>query len=118
MVYLAQSRPEAALAEMQQEKGDLWRRYGFSLVYHALRRHKEADATLSEFVKGYQQIAAFQIAEVYAYRGEVDRAFEWLERAFAQRDSGLSQIKGDPHFKPLERDPRYTALLEKMHLPL
>jgi hypothetical protein len=52
------------------------------------------------------------------YRGEVDRAFEWLERAYAQRDSGLSQIKGHPHFKRLERDPRYAALLEKMHLPL
>ena len=57
-------------------------------------------------------------AEVYAYRGEVDRAFEWLERAYGQRDSGLSQIKGDPHFQWLERDPRYTALLEKMRLPL
>jgi tetratricopeptide (TPR) repeat protein len=93
-------------------------RYGFSLVYYALGRHKEADATLSEFVKNYRQTAAFQIAEVYAVRGEVDRAFEWLERAYAQRDSGLSQIKGQPHFKRLERDPRYAALLEKMHLPL
>ena len=118
LVQLAQSRPEAALAEMQQEKGDLWRRYGFSLVYYALRRHKEADLALSEFVTNYQHTAAFQIAEVYAERGEVDRAFEWLERAYAQRDSGLSQIKGQPHFKRLERDRRYAALLEKMRLPL
>jgi len=118
LVYLAQSHPEAALAEMQQEKGDLWRRYGFSLVYYALGRHKEADGMLSEFVQNYQHTAAFQIAEVYAYRGDVDRAFEWLERAYAQRDSGLSQIKGHPYFKRLERDPRYAALLEKMRLPL
>lgn len=68
LVYLAQSRPEAALAEIEQEKADLWRRYGFSLVYYALGRHKEADATLSEFVKNYQHTAAFQIAEVYAER--------------------------------------------------
>jgi serine/threonine protein kinase/Tfp pilus assembly protein PilF len=118
LVYLAQSRQEAALAEMQQEKADLWRHYGFSLVYHAVGRHNEADATLSDFVKNYQHTAAFQIAEVYAVRGEVDRAFEWLERAYAQRDSGLSQLKGQPHFKRLERDPRYAALLEKMRLPL
>jgi serine/threonine protein kinase/Flp pilus assembly protein TadD len=117
LVYLAQSRPKAALAEMVQEKRDLWRRYGFSLVYYALGRHKEADETLSEFVKSYQHTAAFQIAEVYAHRGEVNRSFEWLERAYAQRDSGLSQIISDPHFKRLERDPRYAALLEKMHLP-
>ncbi len=118
LVYLAQSRPEAALAEMQQEKRDLWRRYGFSLLYSALGRQKEADATLSEFVRHYQDKAAYQIAEVYASRGEVDRAFEWLERAYAQRDSGLSQLKGNPRFKRLESDPRYAALLEKMHLPL
>jgi TolB-like protein/Tfp pilus assembly protein PilF/predicted Ser/Thr protein kinase len=117
LVYLAQSRPEAALAEMQQEKGDLWRLYGLSLLYYALGRHKEADATLSEFVRKYQQTAAFQIAEVYADRGEVDRAFEWLELAYAQRDSGLSQIKGDPHLKRLKHDPRYAALLEKLRLP-
>ena len=118
LVYLAQSRPEAALAEMKQEKRDLWQRYGFSLVYYALGRQREADATLSELVKNYTDTAAYQIAEVYAYRGEVDRAFEWLERAYTQRDSGLSQIKGDPHLKRLERDPRYAALLQKMHLPL
>ena len=58
LVYLAQSRPEAALAEVEQEKADLWRRYGFSLVYYALGRHKEADATLAEFVKHYQHPAA------------------------------------------------------------
>lgn len=118
LVYLAQSRPQAALAEMEQEKADLWRRYGFSLLYFGLGHKKEADATLSELVKNYQDTAAFQIAEVYAYRGEVDRAFEWLERAYVQRDSGLSQILGNPNLKRLERDPRYPAFLEKMHLPL
>ncbi len=118
LVYLAQSRPEAALGEMEQEKRDLWRVYGFSLLYFALGRQREADAMLSKFVENYQDTAAYQIAEVYAHRGEVDRAFEWLERAHAQRDSGLSQILGDPHFKRLQSDPRYAALLEKMHLPL
>jgi serine/threonine protein kinase/tetratricopeptide (TPR) repeat protein len=117
LVYLAQSRPDAALAEMEQEKRDLWQRYGLSLLYHALGRQKEADFKLSELVENYQDVAAYQIAEVYAYRGEVNRAFEWLERAYAQRDSGLSQIKGDPHLKRLASDPRYAAFLEKMRLP-
>ena len=78
---MAQSRPEAAFTEMEREKQDLWHRYGLSLLYYALGRQTEADATLSEFVKNYQDTAAFQIAEVYAYRGEVDQAFKWLERA-------------------------------------
>jgi len=54
---------------------------------------------------------------VYAFRGEADRAFEWLERAYAQRDSGLAEMKGDPLLKSLERDPRYAAFLKKMRLP-
>ena len=70
LVYLAQSRPEAALAEMEQEKADLWRHYGFSLVYYAVGRHaKRPTRRLSEFVKNYQHTAAFQIAEVYAVPG-------------------------------------------------
>jgi len=117
LVYLAQSRPDAALAEMEQEKRDLWQSFGFAILYHALGRRNEADAKLSELVENYQDVAAYQIAEVFAYRGEVDRAFEWLERAYAQRDSGLSQIKGDPHLKRLGSDPRYPAFLEKMRLP-
>ena len=61
---------------------------------------------------------AFQIAEVYAFRGETDQAFAWLERAHAQRDGGLPQLKGDPMLKNLEADPRYKAFLKKMRLPL
>jgi hypothetical protein len=60
---------------------------------------------------------AYQIAEVYAFRGESDKAFEWLERAYKQRDPGLTQIKNDPLLKILRHDPRYTDLLKKMYLP-
>jgi TolB-like protein/Tfp pilus assembly protein PilF len=117
MVYLAQSRPEAALAEVQQERRSLWQLQGLAFVYHSLGRKKEGDAKLGELIEGYQEVAAFQIAEVYAQRGETDRAFEWLERAYAQRDAGLSQIMGNPWLKRLQDDPRYAALLEMMHLP-
>jgi hypothetical protein len=51
------------------------------------------------------------------FRGEADRAFEWLERAYAQRDGGLTEMKGNPLLKNLERDPRYAAFLKKMRLP-
>ncbi|HSA93630.1 MAG TPA: tetratricopeptide repeat protein, partial [Terriglobales bacterium] len=116
-VYLAQVRPQEALAEMDREPEPVWRLYGQALAYHALGRKKEADAALAEFVAKYHADAAFQIAEVYAFRGEADRAFEWLERAYAQRDGGLSEMKGDPLLRSLERDPRYAAFLKKMRLP-
>ena len=48
----------------------------------------------------------------------MDKAFAWLERAYAQRDGGLIEMKGDPLLKNLEADPRYAAFLKKMRLPL
>jgi tetratricopeptide (TPR) repeat protein len=114
---LAQSRPQEALTEIEQEPSPIWRMYGLALAYHALGRKKEADAALAGFIAKYQADAAFQVAEIYAFRGEADRAFEWLERAYAQRDGGLTEIKGDFVLKSLERDPRYSAFLKKMRLP-
>ncbi|MCI0616738.1 hypothetical protein L0244_27475, partial [bacterium] len=70
------------------------------------------------YIETFQNEAAFQIAEIYAYRGETDKAFEWLERAYEQRDTGLAQMKGDPLLRSLESDPRYITFLKKMKLPL
>ena len=116
-VYLAQAHPQEALAEMEREPEPALRLQGQALAYHALGRKKESDAALAELIKKYQADAAFQIAEVYAFRGEADKALEWLERAYAQRDGGLAEMKGDPLLKNLERDPRYAAFLKKMRLP-
>jgi hypothetical protein len=80
-------------------------------------RFLRVEAALAEYVAKYHAEWAYQIAELYAFRGEIDRAFEWLERAYAQRDPGLSEMKCDPLLKSLERDPRYAAFLKKMRLP-
>jgi serine/threonine protein kinase/Tfp pilus assembly protein PilF len=117
-IYLARSKPEEALAEMQKEPEPIWRELGLALAYHALAKKKEADAALEDFIEKYQNDAAFQIAEIYAFRNESDKAFEWLERAYKQRDGGLTVIKGDPLLRNIEKDPRYRAFLQKMKLPL
>jgi hypothetical protein len=65
----------------------------------------------------YAAEAAYQIAEVHAYRVETDLAFEWLERAYAQRDGGLPDVKSDRLLRGLVSDPRYKASLMKMKLP-
>ena len=58
--------------------------------------------------------AAYQIAEAYAHRGEADKAFEWLERAYAQRDSGTAYAAGDVFFRPLHNDPRWKLFVRRM----
>jgi len=90
---------------------------GLPLAYHALSRKVESDAALHELTQKFADDWAYQIAEVHAFRGEIDKAFEWLDRAYTQRDGGFSEMKGDPLLKNLERDPRYKALLRKLKLP-
>jgi hypothetical protein len=73
-------------------------------------------AALADLVAKLPNDAAYQIAEAYAFRGEADAAFHWLDRAFSQRDGGLTEIKGDSQMKTLEHDPRYPEFLKKMRL--
>ena len=86
-------------------------------AYHALGREQDSNAALAGLIAKYHALAAYQIAQVYAYRGESDKSFEWLERAYEQRDPGLPEFNSDPLFKNLRHDPRYAELLKKMRLP-
>lgn len=95
-VDLAEGRAQDALSEAQREANPDWRLAGMALVYFALGQKKESDATLAELIAKFHAEDAYQIAEVYAYRGEADRAMEWLDRAYAQRDGGLTEVKTDP----------------------
>jgi tetratricopeptide (TPR) repeat protein len=114
---LHQRRAEEALSEMQLETEEVWRVYGLAHVYAALRRTSDADAALAELERKFGGEMAFQIAEVHAYRGETDLAFEWLDRAYAQRDTGVSDIKNSRFLQPPATDPRYKAFLKKVKLP-
>jgi tetratricopeptide (TPR) repeat protein len=117
-VLLAQGQPQAALREMEREPDPVWRLYGLALAFHAAGRPGEADAALAALIKDYRDTMAVQIAEVFAYRGDVDRSFEYLDRAFAVRDGGMADLKNNPLLKGLEGDPRYAALLKRMRLPI
>ena len=116
-IYLLQGKPEMALAEMQQENMEIFKRFGLALAYHALGRKKEADEELINFITIYQNDWAYLIAEIYAFRGEKDSAFEWLEKAYKRKDPWLTWLNGDPLLKNLEGDTRHKAFLKKMKLP-
>jgi TolB-like protein/Tfp pilus assembly protein PilF len=117
LVHLSRSNPAAALQEVERERSLAWRLYGHALAYHAAGRRREADTALAELLEKEKKDWDFQFAEIYAFRGERDKAFEWLAAAYAHRDSALSDIKGDPLLRSLEADPRYAAFLQKLHLP-
>ncbi len=117
-VYLEQLRPEKALAEAKQEEDPSFRVFELALAYYALGRKFESDTNLAELIAKYQSDSYYQIAQVYAFRNEATEAFKWLEQAYKGRDSGLPEIKSDRLLKSLRADPRYSALLTKMKLPL
>jgi Tfp pilus assembly protein PilF len=107
-----------ALATFRKIMDDeAFRLFGISMAEHTLKDSKESQQALGELIAKHAQEAAYQIAEVYAWRGEKDKTFEWLERAYMQRDGGLVEIKVDLLLADLRSDPRYQALLRKMNLP-
>jgi len=114
-IYITQGRPQDALPEIELVRSDFLRAFLYPIAYYALGRKKDSDAALSELVTKYHAGAAFQIAQVYAFRNQSDEAFEWLDRAYAQHDSGLVGTKVDPLLKSLHKDPRFAAFLKKLN---
>ncbi len=119
--YLARTlviagRPEIALPHMKIETSPFWRNYGMALVLFALGRDQEAEPILDTLIEQHAHEAAVQIAEIHAFTGRTDDAFEWLTLAVQQRDPGVSELLGNPLLRSLESDPRWDDLLEALGL--
>jgi adenylate cyclase len=117
IILLQQKRPQEALAEAQLEPADWARLQAEALAYYDLGRRTDSDQSLNQLLATHAHDAASQIAEVYAYRGEIDQAFQWLDNAYQVRDPGVTEVKINPLLKNLHRDPRYNQFLKKMRLP-
>ena len=117
-VYLLQGKPDLALEEMQQEEDEPWRIFGLILANEALGRKKEADKLFTAYLIRFTKDEMYQIAEIYANRGDKDKAFEYLEESYKAREARLTYLKGDPLLKNLESDPRYITFMKKMKLPV
>jgi tetratricopeptide (TPR) repeat protein len=116
-IYLTQGRPQDALPEIELVRSDHLRTYLYALVYAAIGREKQSDVALKELIAKYGTRKAFLVASVYAFRNQRDEAFEWLDRSYAQREDDVADMKLWPMLKNLHSDPRYSAFLNKIHLP-
>jgi TolB-like protein/Tfp pilus assembly protein PilF len=103
-----------ALAEIEQEKSEVWRLIGLPMAYHALGRKTESDAALATLIAKDEKWGPYNIAYIYAFRGEADKAFEWLDKAVQYQDPGLSQIVGENLFDNIHSDPRWLPFLRKI----
>jgi len=117
-ILIAERKPQQALVEVEKEPSEWGKLTGEVLAYHALGRERDSNTALAGLIAMHGTYAAYQIAQAYAYRGESDKSFEWLERAYDQRDTGLPSFNTEPLFKNLQHDPRYSELLKKMRLSM
>lgn len=116
-VLLLQDRPGEALIEMNLEGEEEWNQFGTVLALDSLGRHDEAVEATNKFIERYGEVWLYQVAVIYAYRDEADAAYDWLDRAYQERDSGMILLLADPFFANIREDPRWNALLARMGLP-
>jgi TolB-like protein/Flp pilus assembly protein TadD/tRNA A-37 threonylcarbamoyl transferase component Bud32 len=115
-VYLEQGRLGRALGSFEREVDPVGRLSGLAAVHHALGDTSASDDTVEELIERYGVENPSSVAQVKAYRGEIDEAFSWLERAYEARDSGLSGVLGNPWLRNLHDDPRWAELITKLGL--
>lgn len=117
-VKLIQQKPESALEEVAQETDPFWKRYAEILALSASGQEGEAAGLLEQMIAEDGSHAAYQIAEILAFQGELDEAFGWLDKAYLQRDGGMKELLGNFFLKNLHEDPRWRELLSLLGLPL
>jgi tetratricopeptide (TPR) repeat protein len=101
------------LAEIEKEHEE-FRRIGLPFAYHALGRKADADSALADLIAKDGDASAYNVANAYAFRGDKDPAFKWLERAQELHDPGLASVTFDTLFDNLHSDPRWPVFLRKI----
>jgi serine/threonine protein kinase/tetratricopeptide (TPR) repeat protein len=118
-VSLLEGNPAAALQQFSgRDIREGSRLLGMALAEHDLGHPEESQRALKSLIAKYADTWAVQVADAYAWRGQTDEAFEWLDHAYAKRDGGLADLKFDPYLAKLRSDPRYESLLRKVGLPV
>ena len=105
---------QGALTEIEQETSEIWRMYGLPMAYHALGRKADSDAALAAVIAKDENDGPSNIAYIYAFRGEADKAFEWLDKAVEYADAGLGEIVTENLFDKIHSDPRWLPFVRKI----
>jgi TolB-like protein len=113
-ILLAGGNTNAAVTEFEAETSLGWRQFGLPLGYHAQGRSADANQALATLLT-QPDGSEFQVAETYAYFGDTDKAFIWLDRAI-DHDPGIQWVRGDPLLRSIVADPRFADLLRRLKL--
>ena len=116
-VLLAQGKMEEALEEFKQEKHDFFSLYGMNFILYAMDGESNTKSVFNEFLEKNSQTDPANTADLYAFRGDYDNAFKYLNEAFNIKDPVLIEALSYPSFKPMYKDPRWKEIIEKIDLP-
>ncbi len=108
----------SALQDARLEPPGSWRDYAVALARQTQGDRAAADAALQKLINENAVTSPFQIAAVYGLRKEPDKMFDWLERAYTEHDSGLTQLLVTPFILTYKNDPRFAAFCQKLKLPV
>jgi TolB-like protein/Flp pilus assembly protein TadD len=115
VALLLKGDAQGALAELEQETSEAWKMIGLPMAYHALGRKADSDAALAALIAKYEKDGSYNIAYVYAYRGEADKAFEWLGKELEYNGPGsFPEIVTENLFDKIHADPRWLPFLRKI----
>ncbi len=115
LAYVLAEQPERALEAVADLDHPFFRLYVHALVYRNLGETTRATAALQMMIDDYGDSRAFYVAQVYAWRNEVDAAFDWLARAVDEEQPTLG-IRTEPMLQTLHADPRWQPLLARVGL--
>jgi TolB-like protein/Tfp pilus assembly protein PilF len=116
-IELATGQLSDAIKTNARQQSEPWRWATLAMIEHTLGHAQESHRMLGELTSKYGHRTPLRIAIAYAWRGEVDTGFAWLERAYQQRDGMLGLLQCEPGLRGVQSDPRYQALLRKMNFP-
>jgi TolB-like protein/Tfp pilus assembly protein PilF len=116
-LLLLEGKAAEALVTFGHVSSESSRLSGVAIAEHTLGHSEESQRALDELIEKHSRDSAFLIAETFAWRGDKEQAFAWLERAYERHDSSFFNLKSEPRFASLLGDPRYHALLRKLNLP-
>ena len=116
-VRIAQGKYDDALKEIEQETHEFFSLYGLNFVHHALGNTKRSDELFEEFKNKYSESDPANLADLYAFRGNKEASFKWLNRALEIKDPVLLEALAYPSFKIMYDDPRWSNFIDKLNLP-
>jgi TolB-like protein/tetratricopeptide (TPR) repeat protein len=114
---LAAGETSESLKTNSRQQFEPWRLCILAIAEHTLGHAQESQRVLDQLIEKYGRIIPYAIALVHAWCSDPESAFEWLERAYRQRDVALVLLQADYGWSGVRSDPRYKALLRKMHFP-